>query len=88
MAGRGARARKVVEKQVQKEEVKRAGIIVLNEVGVDPGIDHLYAIKTINEVHARGGKVREFYSYCGGLPSPECADNPLGFKFSWGLPSK
>jgi saccharopine dehydrogenase-like NADP-dependent oxidoreductase len=40
-------------------EVKKAGIIVLNEVGVDPGVDHLYAIKTIDEVHAKGGKVRQ-----------------------------
>ncbi|KAI8288736.1 Saccharopine dehydrogenase [Colletotrichum sp. SAR11_57] len=64
-------------------EAKAAGITVLNEVGVDPGVDHLYAIKTIDEVHAKGGKVKEFYSYCGGLPAPECADNPLKFKFSW-----
>ncbi|PQE32642.1 Saccharopine dehydrogenase protein [Rutstroemia sp. NJR-2017a WRK4] len=66
-----------------EDEVKNAGIVVLNEVGVDPGVDHLYAIKTIDEVHAKGGQVKEFYSYCGGLPAPECADNPLGFKFSW-----
>jgi saccharopine dehydrogenase (NADP+, L-glutamate forming) len=65
------------------EPAKRAGITVLNEVGVDPGVDHLYAIKKIDEVHAKGGKVLEFYSYCGGLPAPDCADNPLGFKFSW-----
>ncbi|CAI6238301.1 unnamed protein product [Periconia digitata] len=65
------------------ESAKQAGITVLNEVGVDPGVDHLYAIKKINQVHAQGGKVLEFYSYCGGLPAPECAHNPLGFKFSW-----
>ncbi|KAL8808154.1 MAG: hypothetical protein Q9182_000218 [Xanthomendoza sp. 2 TL-2023] len=62
---------------------KDAGITVLNEVGVDPGVDHLWAIKKINEVHSKGGKVKEFHSYCGGLPAPECANNPLGFKFSW-----
>lgn len=62
---------------------KEAGIVVLNEVGVDPGVDHLWAIKKIEEVHAKGGKVKEFYSYCGGLPALECANNPLGFKFSW-----
>lgn len=62
---------------------KVAGIVVLNEVGVDPGVDHLYAIKKIAEVHSQGGKIKEFYSYCGGLPAPEHADNPLGFKFSW-----
>ncbi|KAH0559726.1 hypothetical protein GP486_003762 [Trichoglossum hirsutum] len=63
--------------------VKEAGIVVLNEVGLDPGIDHLYAIKTIDEVHSKGGKVKQFLSYCGGLPSRECAGNPLGYKFSW-----
>ncbi|KAJ5927670.1 Saccharopine dehydrogenase [Penicillium verrucosum] len=71
------------EMRALDDAVKKAGITVLNEVGVDPGVDHLYAIKTINEVHEKGGKVKEFYSYCGGLPAPECANNPLGFKFSW-----
>ncbi|QPC76468.1 hypothetical protein HYE68_007220 [Fusarium pseudograminearum] len=66
-----------------EQEAKQAGITVLNEVGVDPGVDHLYAIKTIDEVHDKGGKVLEFYSYCGGLPAPEASDNPLRFKFSW-----
>ncbi|OBZ72751.1 Saccharopine dehydrogenase [NADP(+), L-glutamate-forming] [Grifola frondosa] len=64
-------------------EAKAAGIVVMNEIGLDPGVDHLYAIKTIDEVHAKGGKVKEFHSYCGGLPAPECSDNPLGYKFSW-----
>ncbi|KAF7560944.1 hypothetical protein G7046_g3190 [Stylonectria norvegica] len=62
---------------------KEAGITVLNEVGMDPGVDHLYAVKTIEDVHEKGGKVREFYSFCGGLPAPESSDNPLRFKFSW-----
>lgn len=65
------------------EQAKNAGIVVLNEIGLDPGIDHLYAVKTIEEVHAKGGKVKEFLSYCGGLPSPVAAGNPLGYKFSW-----
>jgi len=55
----------------------------MNEIGLDPGIDHLYAIKTIDEVHAKGGKIKQFLSYCGGLPAPECSGNPLGYKFSW-----
>ncbi|KAF8637718.1 hypothetical protein AX17_002621 [Amanita inopinata Kibby_2008] len=63
--------------------VKEAGIVVMNEIGLDPGIDHLYAVKTIDEVHAKGGKIKQFLSYCGGLPAPECSDNPLGYKFSW-----
>ncbi|EKM50846.1 uncharacterized protein PHACADRAFT_187523 [Phanerochaete carnosa HHB-10118-sp] len=62
---------------------KEAGIVVMNEIGLDPGIDHLYAIKTIDEVHAKGGKIKQFISCCGGLPAPECSDNPLGLKFSW-----
>ncbi|KAI1250702.1 hypothetical protein MGN70_007759 [Eutypa lata] len=56
---------------------KAAGITVLNEVGVDPGVDHLYAVKIIGDVHAKGGKVKEFYLYGGGLPAPEVSDNPL-----------
>ncbi|KIJ50096.1 hypothetical protein M422DRAFT_777181 [Sphaerobolus stellatus SS14] len=65
------------------EEAKKAGIVVMNEIGVDPGIDHLYAVKLIDEVHAKGGKIKQFFSYCGGLPAPEASDNPLGYKFSW-----
>jgi spermidine synthase / saccharopine dehydrogenase (NADP+, L-glutamate-forming) len=64
-------------------DAKKAGIVVLNEIGLDPGIDHLYAVKTIDEVHRAGGKLTGFLSYCGGLPAPESADNPLGYKFSW-----
>ncbi|KAF9466307.1 saccharopine dehydrogenase [Collybia nuda] len=64
-------------------QAKEAGIVVMNEIGLDPGIDHLYAVKTIEEVHAKGGKIKQFLSYCGGLPAPECSDNPLGYKFSW-----
>jgi len=64
-------------------EAKEAGITVMNEIGLDPGIDHLYAIKTIDEVHKAGGKITSFLSYCGGLPAAECSDNPLGYKFSW-----
>lgn len=65
------------------EEAKKAGITVMNEIGLDPGIDHLYAVKTIEEVHKAGGKITSFLSYCGGLPAPEASDNPLGYKFSW-----
>lgn len=64
-------------------KVNEAGITVLNEIGLDPGIDHLYAVKTIDEVHRAGGKIISFLSYCGGLPAPEASDNPLGYKFSW-----
>ncbi|RVX71923.1 Saccharopine dehydrogenase [NADP(+), L-glutamate-forming] [Exophiala mesophila] len=64
-------------------EVKAAGITVVNEIGLDPGIDHLYAVAAIDRVHKQGGKVLTFKSFCGGLPAPENSDNPLGYKFSW-----
>ncbi|KAJ9266953.1 hypothetical protein DTO195F2_888 [Paecilomyces variotii] len=65
------------------QQAKDAGITVMNEIGLDPGIDHLYAISTIENVHKAGGKIKSFLSYCGGLPAPEDSGNPLGYKFSW-----
>lgn len=65
------------------EEAKAKGIILLNEVGVDPGIDHMTAMKVIHRVQAEGGVITTFQSYCGGLPAPEANDNPYGYKFSW-----
>lgn len=64
-------------------EAKEAGITVMNEVGLDPGIDHLLAKQVIDQVAVRGGKIVSFLSYCCGLPTPEFADNPLGYKFGW-----
>ena len=60
-----------------------AGVTILNEIGLDPGIDHLSAMKIIDEVKHEGGKILSFSSVCGGLPAPEASDNPLGYKFSW-----
>lgn len=65
------------------EKVKAKNLLFLNEIGVDPGIDHMSAMKIIHEVEAEGGKVLHFYSYCGGLPAPKDNDNPFGYKFSW-----
>lgn len=65
------------------EEAKSKGLLFLNEIGVDPGIDHMSAMKIIDQVHEEGGKILHFYSYCGGLPAPEDNDNPYGYKFSW-----
>jgi saccharopine dehydrogenase-like NADP-dependent oxidoreductase len=64
-------------------QAKAAGLIFLNEIGLDPGIDHMSAMKIIHDVQKAGGKVTSFMSYCGGLPAPEANDNPLGYKFSW-----
>lgn len=64
-------------------KAKEAGIIILNEIGLDPGIDHMSAMRIINNVNKKGGKIESFYSYCGGLPAPEANTNPWGYKFSW-----
>lgn len=60
-----------------------AGVTILNEVGLDPGIDHFLALELIKDVHERGGSIESFISYCGGLPAPEFSGNPLRYKFSW-----
>lgn len=64
-------------------EAKKAGILILNEVGLDPGIDHMEAMRIIHEIEEKGGEVLGFTSYCGGLPAPEANTNPFGYKFSW-----
>jgi len=62
---------------------KEADVLILNEIGVDPGIDHMSAVQVIHRVQKSGGEVTSFTSYCGGLPAPEANTNPLGYKFSW-----
>ena len=71
------------EMQALDAEAKAAGIIILNELGLDPGIDHMSAMRIIDHIHDKGGKVVEFYSICGALPAPEAANNPFKYKFSW-----
>jgi saccharopine dehydrogenase (NADP+, L-glutamate forming) len=62
---------------------RAAGVILLNETGLDPGIDHMSAMKVIHRVQEAGGRIAEFISCCGGLPAPEANTNPWGYKFSW-----
>lgn len=64
-------------------DAKKAGVIFLNEIGLDPGIDHLSAMKVIDDVKSKGGTMITFKSYCGGLVAPESNDNPWGYKFTW-----
>lgn len=59
------------------------GIIIVNEIGLDPGIDHLSAMKIFDEIHANGEQLESFVSWCGGIPAPSANNNPLGYKFSW-----
>lgn len=68
---------------VLENAAKGAGLLFLNEIGLDPGIDHMSAMRIIDHIHNKGGKVEEFYSLCGALPAPEAANNPLKYKFSW-----
>lgn len=65
------------------DEIDAANITVLNEIGLDPGIDHLSAMQIIEETQATGDEITSFVSWCGGLPAPEFNNNPLGYKFSW-----
>ena len=64
-------------------EAKKKKIILINECGLDPGIDHASAMKLIDEIHHQGGEINSFKSFCGGLVAPESNDNPWGYKFSW-----
>jgi saccharopine dehydrogenase-like NADP-dependent oxidoreductase len=62
---------------------KAKGLIFLNEIGLDPGLDHMSAMKVIHEAESKGGVVVSFRSYCGGLPAPEAITSPWKYKFSW-----
>ncbi|RME25622.1 MAG: NAD-dependent epimerase/dehydratase family protein, partial [Deltaproteobacteria bacterium] len=64
-------------------EARSRGLLLLNEMGVDPGIDHMSAMKVIHTRQAQGHVLIGFTSWCGGLPAPEANDNPFGYKFSW-----
>ncbi len=64
-------------------DARAAGVILLNEIGVDPGIDHMTAMRVIHKVQGQGGRITGFVSWCGGLPAPEANTNPFGYKFSW-----
>ena len=66
-----------------KEEVEKKGILFLGEMGLDPGIDHMSAMRMIDDIKNNGGKIISFKSYCGGLLSPESDDNPWHYKITW-----
>ncbi len=65
------------------DQAKDAGVLLLNECGLDPGIDHMSAMKVIHDVENIGGKIVSFRSTTGALPSHEANTNPFGYKFSW-----
>lgn len=64
-----------------KAEAK--GLTFINEIGLDPGIDHLSAMQMLDGLRAEGHRILHFESHCGGLVAPESDDNPWGYKFTW-----
>jgi saccharopine dehydrogenase-like NADP-dependent oxidoreductase len=64
-------------------QAKNARILLLNECGLDPGIDHMSAMRIIHDIETNGGKVISFRSTTGALPSHKANNNPFGYKFSW-----
>ena len=74
-----------VSKDIQSlnDQAQKQGVILLNEIGLDPGIDHMSAMKVIDDIKDRGGVIKSFKSYCGGLVAPEYDTNPWNYKFTW-----
>ncbi|MEZ4799489.1 MAG: saccharopine dehydrogenase C-terminal domain-containing protein [Flavobacteriales bacterium] len=64
-------------------EAKNAGIAILGEMGADPGIDHMSAMRIVHEIQGKGGEITSFKSYTGGLIAPESDDNPWNYKVTW-----
>lgn len=71
------------EMKALSDRAVEAGVLILNEIGVDPGIDHLSAKKVIDEILAKGGKLNAFETFTGGLVAPESDNNPWNYKFTW-----
>lgn len=65
------------------DEIRNRNLLFLCEMGLDPGIDHMSAMKLIDDIHADGGHITSFRSHCGGLVAPESDDNPWHYKISW-----
>lgn len=71
------------EMQALDAQAKEKGLIFMNEIGLDPGIDHLSAMQVIDRIRQQGGKMLLFESFCGGLVAPENDDNLWNYKFTW-----
>ncbi|MCY1221618.1 Saccharopine dehydrogenase [compost metagenome] len=64
-------------------QAKENNLVFMNEIGLDPGIDHMSAMKVIDEIREQGGKIILFESFCGGLVAPESDTNLWNYKFTW-----
>lgn len=71
------------EMKALHDEAQKAGIVIMNEIGVDPGIDHMSASKILDEIRSKNGEIHSFKSFCGGLMAPENDSNPWNYKFTW-----
>lgn len=71
------------EMQQLDELAKSKGVLVLNEIGVDPGIDHMSAMRVIDQLREKGARITRFESFTGGLVAPESDNNPWNYKFTW-----
>ncbi|PHS10479.1 MAG: saccharopine dehydrogenase [Kordia sp.] len=71
------------EMQALDTEAKEKGLVFMNEIGLDPGIDHMSAMQVIDRIHEQGGKILLFESFCGGLVAPESDNNLWNYKFTW-----
>lgn len=71
------------EMRSMAKEIEEKGLIFINECGLDPGIDHMSAMEIIHDIQSRGGVIKKFTSYTGGLVAKEFDDNPFGYKISW-----
>ena len=71
------------EMQALNEEAKSKNLVFLNEIGVDPGIDHMSAMQVIDRIRQSGGKLVLFESFTGGLMAPESDTNLWNYKFTW-----
>lgn len=71
------------EIQSLDKEARDNGVLIMNECGLDPGIDHMSAMQIIHELQRKGANLKSFKSYTGGLVAPESNDNPWGYKFTW-----
>ncbi|CAM3317730.1 saccharopine dehydrogenase family protein [Aequorivita lipolytica] len=71
------------EMQALNHKAESKGLIFMNEIGLDPGVDHMSAMQVIDRIRAKGGKMLLFESFCGGLIAPESDDNLWNYKFTW-----
>ncbi len=60
-----------------------SGVLILGEVGLDPGIDHMMAVHSIKNLQGDGAEIKSYRSMCGAIPSHSSNNNPVGYKFSW-----